>query len=252
MIDRPTHFAFAMVPLNSASDPIVPKQARGDATRHKIKDAARRLFATRGLNAVSVKDIVTAAGQKNGGSMNYYFRTKEALIAEIAADGALIIAAGRNRRLDALEATGGPTSVRQIVEILADLGGAEEESEDTLMRFLTMLIINERELFVSAMANGVDNSLRRCAVHIYALLPHIPLPLLSHRVQLLTLYLATTLASQEIAHEHAGYWKRFWSHRFAFDNFLDSGVGLLTQPASEVALAALAKDKARPRRTRRA
>lgn len=237
--------------MSSATDPIVPKQARGDATRQKIKDAARRLFATRGLNAVSVKDIVTAAGQKNGGSMNYYFRTKEALIAEIAADGALIIAAGRNRRLDALDAMGGPTSVREIVEILADLGGAEEESEDTLMRFLTMLIINERELFVSAMANGVDNSLRRCAAHIYALLPHIPLPLLSHRVQLLTLYLATTLASQEIAHEHAGYWKRFWSHKFAFDNFLDSGVGLLTQPVSEATTAALAKDKAKPRKAKR-
>lgn len=52
-------------------------------TRHNIKVAARRLFAEHGLEAVTVRQIVAAAGAKNGGSLNYYFKSKEGLILEL-------------------------------------------------------------------------------------------------------------------------------------------------------------------------
>lgn len=52
-------------------------------TRRNIKVAARKLFAERGLEAVTVREIVAAAGAKNGGSLNYYFKSKEGLILEL-------------------------------------------------------------------------------------------------------------------------------------------------------------------------
>jgi AcrR family transcriptional regulator len=45
-------------------------------TRDLLKLAARRLFAHRGFDSVSVHDIVLAAGQRNRGSLHYYFGTK--------------------------------------------------------------------------------------------------------------------------------------------------------------------------------
>jgi DNA-binding transcriptional regulator YbjK len=44
------------------------------STRQRIKRAARRLFALKGVDAVAVRDILAAAGQKNASSLNYLFR----------------------------------------------------------------------------------------------------------------------------------------------------------------------------------
>ena len=53
---------------------------KGDDTRNAIKQAAQRLFATRGIDGVSVREIASAANQRNSGSVHYYFGTKEALV----------------------------------------------------------------------------------------------------------------------------------------------------------------------------
>src|SRR5690349_10762718 len=51
-------------------------------TRHRILEAAIRLFAEHGFDAVSLRDIATRA-EVNGAAINYHFRTKELLIREI-------------------------------------------------------------------------------------------------------------------------------------------------------------------------
>ena len=56
-----------------------PPAPRDDPTRDKIKAAAQRLFSTHGLDGVSVRDIVKAAGARNGASLHYYFGSKEGL-----------------------------------------------------------------------------------------------------------------------------------------------------------------------------
>jgi AcrR family transcriptional regulator len=50
--------------------------------REAILAAAEELFATRGFNAVSVRDIAQAAGA-NPGSVTYHFKTKDGLLLEI-------------------------------------------------------------------------------------------------------------------------------------------------------------------------
>lgn len=51
-------------------------------TRDRLLDIAERLFAERGLDAVSVRDIIGAAGA-NLGAINYHFGTKEKLIVAV-------------------------------------------------------------------------------------------------------------------------------------------------------------------------
>ena len=43
-------------------------------------ETAERLFAERGVNAVSLREIGAEAGQRNTGAVRYHFGTKEALV----------------------------------------------------------------------------------------------------------------------------------------------------------------------------
>jgi AcrR family transcriptional regulator len=53
-------------------------------TRQRVLDAAERLFAARGFARTSVRDITEAAGA-NLGAVNYHFRSKDNLYAEVFA-----------------------------------------------------------------------------------------------------------------------------------------------------------------------
>src|SRR5205085_1882241 len=47
--------------------------ARPVTTRDKLVDAAARLFAERGIDNVSINEIVRAAGQRNASAVHYHF-----------------------------------------------------------------------------------------------------------------------------------------------------------------------------------
>ncbi|NUU23457.1 MAG: TetR/AcrR family transcriptional regulator [Streptomycetaceae bacterium] len=51
-----------------------------EATRRELLDAAARLFAERGVAAVSLNEINTAAGQRNASALQYHFRSREGLL----------------------------------------------------------------------------------------------------------------------------------------------------------------------------
>jgi len=94
-----------------------PAREKGGRTRAAIKSAAKELFALRGLDKVSVRDIVAAVETRNEGSLYYYFASKDALIEEVIDDFAHERDIVRSRRLDALEAAGAPISIRTICEL---------------------------------------------------------------------------------------------------------------------------------------
>jgi len=64
-------------------------------TRERLLDVASDLFAERGFDGVSVRDI-TRAAQANLGAVTYYFQSKQALFAEVVArELAPFVEAGR-------------------------------------------------------------------------------------------------------------------------------------------------------------
>ncbi len=66
-------------------------------TKEKITEVARELFAEKGLNGVSVRDIAKKAGV-NVASINYYFNSKIRLYEEILKDGYIYL----NSRIEEL------------------------------------------------------------------------------------------------------------------------------------------------------
>src|SRR5579871_6688120 len=59
--------------------------SRGDATRQDLLMTAEQLFAERGIEAVPLRDIGSAAGQKNHAVVQYHFGDRESLVREVIA-----------------------------------------------------------------------------------------------------------------------------------------------------------------------
>jgi AcrR family transcriptional regulator len=94
-------------------------QVRHDAlaTRARIVAAAERLFAERGVDAVSLNEINRAAGQRNSSALQYHFGGKEGLIHAILEKHTPGIESRRHALLDDIEASG-RVELRALAEAL--------------------------------------------------------------------------------------------------------------------------------------
>lgn len=91
--------------------------ARSAATRAKLIAVAERLFATRGIDGVTLNEIGGAAGQRNAAVCQYHFGNKEGLLQAIIDKHVPGIAARRYALLDELEQAG-HRSLRDVVRVL--------------------------------------------------------------------------------------------------------------------------------------
>lgn len=92
-----------------------PRSARTTATRQAIMAAAERLFAERGVYAVSNRQVGEAAGQANNTAVGYHFGTKTDLIRAIIRKHAVHIDARRTEMLDGVR---GSTDIRDWIRCL--------------------------------------------------------------------------------------------------------------------------------------
>src|SRR6185312_12228781 len=108
-----------------------PSDVGGDlSTRERLKVEAQRLIAEFGVDGVSTRDIVKAAGQKNVASLHYYFGSKERLLEELVVDATLLMEGRRAVALGALEASGATISVRDLVRVLLIGSAVQDEPGD--------------------------------------------------------------------------------------------------------------------------
>ena len=63
-----------------------PKPARGDNRRNKVLEAAARLFASKGYEGTSIRDIAAEVGILSG-SLYYHFPSKEAMLIAVHSKG---------------------------------------------------------------------------------------------------------------------------------------------------------------------
>ena len=73
------------------------------------------LFAQRGVDGVTVQEIVNAAGQRNNAALHYHFGSKEELIRQMVVDGAAVLDGRRREMLDEMKARGGPATIRDVM-----------------------------------------------------------------------------------------------------------------------------------------
>lgn len=166
-----------------------------------IKDAALRLFADRGIDGVTVRQIAEAAGQKNHAAVGYHFGSKEELVRAVIVHGARLIDALRGDMLDQAERFGGPHSVLDVVRLLVEssLPSASPPWSDCYNQFFVTLQLTKRTLVMDALDGRWNASYLRCLDHIRRLLPDVPPATLNQRFLFMGAALGGILASREQA-----------------------------------------------------
>src|SRR5215831_7802458 len=82
------------------------KRASGDAARAALVESAERLFAERGIEAVSLRDVCAAAGQRNHSAAQYHFGDRQGLVAAVYEARMREVDERRHAYLDSLRASG--------------------------------------------------------------------------------------------------------------------------------------------------
>jgi AcrR family transcriptional regulator len=87
------------------------------STRDKLLDAATRLYAERGINNVSLNEIVRSAAQRNASAIHYHVGGRDDVLLAILHRHIPVI---RERRLELLEVARAtpPTDQRSVVEAM--------------------------------------------------------------------------------------------------------------------------------------
>ncbi|MBI1211848.1 MAG: TetR family transcriptional regulator [Alphaproteobacteria bacterium] len=113
------------------------------SAREELLREAERLFGTHGVEAVSLRDIVRAAGHRNESAVHYHFGSKSKLVDALIAERLRRIEARRVVMLKAIEADGATRDVRRLmaafVEPLTDEVLTAPGGED-YVRFMAQAI----------------------------------------------------------------------------------------------------------------
>jgi AcrR family transcriptional regulator len=219
--------------MSSRSRPVT--RATSEETKNQIKAAAQMLFARRGVDGVTVQEIVNAAAQRNNAALHYHFGSKEELIRQMVVDGAAVLDRRRREMLDELKARGGPRNIRDIMLVLMmpviELG--EDERWRGYIRFTSNLQASDPETLRAALNHHWNSGYVECFEYLKKILP-LPAAIIEQRLSIFMIYANAILSAHEAALEkrHARS-SRLWSQPFTIENMLDTLEAALTCPPSE-------------------
>lgn len=171
---------------------------KAEATRSRILDAAERLFARRGFEATSLRQI-TAAAHVNLAAVNYHFGAKDALIREVLARRIGPVNRERLARLEACAARAGkePPRVEEIirafVEPVLELR-AERDAGEAFARLMGRSFFEPNLQVRRVIIGQMREVARRFASALHRALPHLPEAELWWRMHFSAGVLAHTLA----------------------------------------------------------
>lgn len=154
-------------------------------TRLQILLAAEKLFAERGIDAVSMREVNRAAGQRNTSALHYHYGSMDGLLGaivsyrmepvnerrlEILSDG------DRDGRVGDIQFLA-ESMVRPLVEIV------ETERTNYWIRFLAQIYSSSRfDLAALVRRKSHDTSLRLLAKYVRAAAPEVPRELMNQRL----------------------------------------------------------------------
>lgn len=199
---------------------------RGKTTETRLKQTAEWLFARHGVDGVTVRDIVAAAGLRNVASLNYYFGGKDALVRTLILDGARESEQWRLAQLATLSPE--TASTRDVLQVLAwPLLSVRPVrfATDTHIRFINHLSNVNRPLFEEVVGDQCNQGYQQCLDLLRARMPP-PRAASNQRLILLSVYLRSVFAAREAEIERHPS-NNVWNQPGMIETVLDTAEGML-------------------------
>lgn len=158
----------------------MPRDAQ--ETRDQLIRAGERLFAERGIEAVSLREINRAAGQRNASALQYHFRDRRGLMRAVLEKHDRDVEAARHVLLDELEA--GPPDLRRLVAALVEPAAAKLSDPNggrDYLRIMAELVNRPDRRFNRETLDDPTSSINRWRQRVAPLLPELAVDRLHRR-----------------------------------------------------------------------
>jgi AcrR family transcriptional regulator len=202
------------------------RAVRAETTREKILTVAERLFAERGVFAVSNRQIGEAAGQGNNTAVGYHFGTKTDLIRAITAGHTRQIDQIRARLLTSCSAESDlrdwvVVTVRPLTDHLAALG-----TPSWYARFAAQLMTDPALRDIMTAEALHSPAIQAASGGITRILSSLPYEVRAERQEMVRALIVHTCAERERTLTSGDAWRAVEAQ------LTDAIVGLLSAPVS--------------------
>ncbi len=211
------------------------KSTVSQETHERIILSAEQLFGKYGIDAVSMRQINVAAGQRNSSAAHYHFGSKEALITVTFHYRMERVNRRRLQKLDEISKAGQVGDVRALVEaIILPIVEEIEQSKggSHYIRFAAQCMGHPQLDFFSLWRSEDSEALQRIYGLIRAAVLGVPGKVLSQRFGMIMALITHSLANREIFRLNAQERTNFYAAAF-LNNLADSCTSVLTAPVSD-------------------
>lgn len=215
----------------SNSTVIASVSERGAATRALLLDVAEELFAARGLDSVSLREIAAAAGQRNNSAVRYHFRDKDGLIDALIHDRIGKVEAMRQALIDGVGGDLSSSSAAELIRMMwQPLLGME--GDQGTHRFLRLLLAYQVQTGGQRHPISDDPEHHTASASIMFALnqrfSHLSRRQFGYRFGLTAMMFWSAVAM----HHHAAVAaNQVWSTKFSLDETIKLTIGALSTPA---------------------
>ncbi len=208
--------------------------SRVSATIQNLLDTAEQLFADKGVDHVSLRQIVQASEQKNAAALQYHFGSRAQLVTEVLQRRRAHVNTTRHAYLDALEHTGAPMTVRDVIG--ASTHALSDTVVDTPWGWRYVSILEQTTSSPQLRADGVTlteiSGVKRAHMLIARALPELPLVTLQRRQAWFSQTVVYSLGHWIRTHE-PGSWQGYAAY---VEDLVDYCVGGLQAPMRDPGL----------------
>lgn len=219
--------------------------AASASTREALILAGEKLFGEHGIDGVSLRQINTAAGQRNSSAAHYHFGSKDALVNAVYEYRMERVNRRRLEMLAAIESGNTPPTVRAIVATIVQPIVEEVQHSDggaNYIRFLAQMIGHPQVSLVELWDSRFAEGLSRVIALLRQELPDIPPTIIGQRFGLMWEQAIHALADRERLSGSADEEGMIEPELFV-SNLIDTVAGGMSAPLSDSTQVALKRHK---------
>lgn len=210
-------------------------------TREALILAGEQLFGEQGIDGVSLRQINTAAGQRNSSAAHYHFGSKDALVAAVYEYRMERVNQRRLEMLAQIDASQNRDDVRTIIAAIVQPIADEIRESDGgshYIRFMAQLIGHPRVSLLDLWNSRFGEGLSQVIALLRAALPEVPPMIIGQRFGLMWEQVIHALADRERL-SAGGESTRMVDPDLFVSNLIDTVAGGISAPLSADTRAAL-------------